>query len=428
MKRIIGLLCSVLLLPFCGYSQSNYKPGYVVTLKGDTLRGFIDYREWSSNPDAINFKTTLTDRDFKKLTPNDIGSFNVDKIDAYKSYIGPVSKDITDANHLGTARDTSVKPVTTFFKVLQKGPYLALYSYTDEIKSRYFIGETPGYTPIELGYRVYFGRGYQSDSQGRTITESAYMSQLFAASQKYHTQDKDIQWYIEHADYYAEDLLKVVSKINNISKADFQKSRSAGPAFNLFAGAGINIDNTTTPASSPFTTAGGKNYTSYLPEVSVGANFFANPATRQLQLRLELSVAAGKFSSVYDSKVSPYVPTRAAYNQLSVSLTPQIIYNFYNKDTFKIFGGAGIVLRYSSFSNAYFGPVKSGDPQNDLQLSDNPFILDNFDDTFMIKAGVQFTRNLALTADYQFSTVSSRSPYFQLSSAYTEIGLNYFFR
>lgn len=34
----------ILILPAFSFAQSNYKAGYVVTTKGDTLRGFINYK------------------------------------------------------------------------------------------------------------------------------------------------------------------------------------------------------------------------------------------------------------------------------------------------------------------------------------------------------------------------------------------------
>ncbi|NJK97917.1 MAG: hypothetical protein HC905_26095 [Bacteroidales bacterium] len=40
------------------YSQENYIPGYVIE-NGDTLKGFIDYRNWEKNPNQIAFKTSM---------------------------------------------------------------------------------------------------------------------------------------------------------------------------------------------------------------------------------------------------------------------------------------------------------------------------------------------------------------------------------
>jgi hypothetical protein len=46
-------------LIFCFHpsrAQDNFLPGYVVTLNGDTLRGFVDYRNWDQSPRSIDFK------------------------------------------------------------------------------------------------------------------------------------------------------------------------------------------------------------------------------------------------------------------------------------------------------------------------------------------------------------------------------------
>ena len=59
MKHFNKLLLSLFLLPFFSVAQSNYKPGYVVTSKGDTIHGFIDLQAWDSNPTAISFKPAM---------------------------------------------------------------------------------------------------------------------------------------------------------------------------------------------------------------------------------------------------------------------------------------------------------------------------------------------------------------------------------
>jgi len=56
MKYFYLPLLLLLLFPFFASAQSNYKPGYVVTLPDDTIHGFIDYKEWDKNPEKISFK------------------------------------------------------------------------------------------------------------------------------------------------------------------------------------------------------------------------------------------------------------------------------------------------------------------------------------------------------------------------------------
>ena len=121
MKKIYKILLSTVLLPALSYAQSNYKPGYVVDLKGDTLKGFIDYREWHSNPNSINFKTTTADIKPHPYSAAEISAFTINKLETYIRYTGPVSMDATDVDHIAYSRDTSTSIVTAFFRVLQKG-------------------------------------------------------------------------------------------------------------------------------------------------------------------------------------------------------------------------------------------------------------------------------------------------------------------
>ncbi len=46
------LLLSTLMLS----GQQNFLPGYIVSNNEDTIKGWIDYKDWEKNPDAIKFK------------------------------------------------------------------------------------------------------------------------------------------------------------------------------------------------------------------------------------------------------------------------------------------------------------------------------------------------------------------------------------
>jgi len=67
MKQLYPLIALLILAPLFSKAQSNYKPGFIVSLKGDTTYGFINYREWKLTPNQIDFKTAITDAVEKKL-------------------------------------------------------------------------------------------------------------------------------------------------------------------------------------------------------------------------------------------------------------------------------------------------------------------------------------------------------------------------
>ena len=66
------ILSIVLLQVISAFSQSNYEPGYVITLQGDTLYGEIDYRENRTMRRICRFKTNGNVTEF---TPNDITAY-----------------------------------------------------------------------------------------------------------------------------------------------------------------------------------------------------------------------------------------------------------------------------------------------------------------------------------------------------------------
>jgi len=428
MKPLLILTIAILLAPVLASAQSNYKPGYVVNLKGDTLRGFIDYQAWDTNPDAINFKKTLTDRS-SKYGADDIDYFSVDKLESYKRYTVHISTDQTNPNKVVNYRDTSNRVATVFLKVLEKGNRLALYSFNDEIKMRFYIGDSPDYTPKELIFRVFTDPTFDSSigiSKGATTNEYTYRKQLSALAQKYGELNDNLLPYIAKSEYNIDDLLSIVSKINHATETELEKTKFNGPSLNFFAGAGVNLNTTSPSTVSPYYTAGGRSYTSYLPAVFLGMNLFANPANRKLQFRLELSEAQSEYKYLYASKVSPYEPTEASYNEMALAASVQLIYNFYNTDNFKIFGGVGFTLMHCSFSNSYLGSQSHDGSESDIEAN-NPYFFFTSNDGFVIKGGVQFTKHFEFFANYLNGISTTNGGYFQLTSNIVQLGVNYIF-
>jgi hypothetical protein len=218
MKHFNKLLLALFLLPFFSIAQSNYKLGSVVTLKGDTLHGFIDYRAWGSNPTAISFKYSVSDPKPRIFTIGNISFFNVSGMATYQKFTCAVSMDETNTARLST-RDISYKIDTVFLKILQKGKNAALYSYTDGLKTRLYISEAPNYIPTELIFRIY----ENADANGATVNENTYLKQLFAIANKYNALDSDLIRTLQTANYSQSDLLPIVSKINNVSKDEYEK-------------------------------------------------------------------------------------------------------------------------------------------------------------------------------------------------------------
>ncbi len=426
MKHFNKLLIILFLFPLFTLAQSNYKPGYVVTLKGDTIHGFIDYQGWDSNPTDISFKSTINDRKPQKFTIRDIGFFNVAGMATYQKHVCAISMDVTNIAHLGSNRDTSFRIDTVFLKILQKGKNVALYEYTDGLKTRFYISETPGYVPTELVYRIYDDMGLATHKEGNTVIENTYLKQLFALANKYNALDDDLTRTLQSANYAQPDLTEIVSKINNISTAEYVKKYAGSGKLIFYLGAGLNITSTNSDNSAPYEEGGGKSQTSFGPAISIGLNVIPNPNTDRVEFRAELLLAESRFNSTYKATVSPYVGLRASFNQLDISFCPQIIYNFYHAENLKIYVGVGASVTHIVFSNVFFG---SQDPK----ISDNGigetdpynFFVNNTAGLF--KAGAKLGKKFEIFAQYLTSAVLTNSGYFEFNTSSEQMGLIYFF-
>jgi len=361
MKNLYKVLFCTVLLPALSYAQSNYKPGYVVNTKGDTLKGFIDFRDWDLSPTSIKFKTTAADNAPRKFTNKEIIFFDVEG-SSFQKYAGPISTDIVDPNKISNGRDTSFKIDTVFIQILQKGKNVNLYSYTDDVKTRFYIGEAPDYAIKELEYRLYYNySGNDVNGQkGVTVNENTYKKQLFALANKYNVLDDHLTEFLQKAEYSKSDLLSVVSKINKVSESEYEQKYADHAKANFYVGAGLNVFSAS-PRNSAYSYP---SATSVRPEFLVGINLIPNPKSDKVEFRGEFLIADYDYASV---------------NLVAISFVPQCIYNFYHAENLKVFLGAGFLLSYYKYND----PVSSNGVNNAI----------------MFKAGVKVHNKLELFAD-----------------------------
>ncbi|MBK0377674.1 hypothetical protein [Mucilaginibacter segetis] len=422
MKLFYTLLFAVSLLPAFCYGQRNFQPGYVVKFNSDTLKGTIDYREWDSNPDEITFKTT--DGNINKFTPKDIEFFEITGYEYYRTYTGNISRDETNENRIETGRDTSYTTESVFLRIIQKGKIITLYTYRDGIKLRFFYSTPDNPQPQELIYRVYYNNDKVNPytGSGRTVNENIYVQQLSGVALKAGVMDDKLQGIMEYAAYNKSNLLKIVTKMNGYTKEQFSNiSGEKKKGFNLYGGLGINALHTEPHGN--YKAAGGMPYTSFLPRVTLGLNTFVNPNTQKLLFTTEVSLNMGKYKSVYNNKVYPYLGINYGFDQFIVSLSPQVSYNFYNSENFKFFATIGWDLSYCTYYNKrYVG-------QDDVKVNYGLplFYFHNWTNSAMFKGGFLISKRIQVYAEYVKGEYITYDPYFNLTQSEFKTGVNYFF-
>lgn len=68
------------------HAQKNLQPGYITLNNNDTLRGFIDYREWYRNPVAISFGLSR-EAPTNSFTIKDMRYFEVNNRESYQRHV-----------------------------------------------------------------------------------------------------------------------------------------------------------------------------------------------------------------------------------------------------------------------------------------------------------------------------------------------------
>ncbi|MEO7211218.1 hypothetical protein [Mucilaginibacter sp.] len=413
MKKTYLLLFHLFLFTTLSFAQSNFKPGYVVTLKGDTVKGEVDYKEWGSNPTSIRFRTP--DNKISNFTTADINYFSIDKLDIYQRYKGPVSHDETNSNRVTGGRDTSFIVQDVFLKVLQTGKVINLYSYSDAVKPRYFYSDPSADNSVhELVYRVYYNGNTSEIQKGNTTTEARYLQQLTAIALKANLLDDQMQQMIEAAEYSQPYLLRMATKMNGYTKEQVALTQpsSNNDAFELYAGAGVNI--TTTKSLDQDGKAVGSPYTSVLPRVLLGFNAYINPNTRRLFFSVELSLTDIKYKDRYSGATY-------SFNQLAATLTPSISYNIYNSDDFKFYLSLGVGISHYSIFNKKFNKY-DGSPLPEAYL---PFFFSSYNNAITYKAGALLGKRFQVYVQHLYGNPISRDSFYSMKQTSNNFGINY---
>lgn len=133
-------------------SQENYLPGYILSLKDDTVKGYVDYRNWKVNPKEIYFKTTF-DAQIIGYSPTTIRGFGV-KDEVYKSAIVDVEMSQFVTYSLDNNPDLNIVTDTTFLQTMIQGDKGLYYYFTPKGKEQFYYKDGSAYEL--LVYKRYF--------------------------------------------------------------------------------------------------------------------------------------------------------------------------------------------------------------------------------------------------------------------------------
>ena len=211
------------------FSQKTILPGYIISLEGDTLKGYINYRNWEMSPEKISFWTNQ-DEEATDFNATEIKMFSV----ANDEFISAIVK-YDDASYkienLPTNPNFNYQTDTLFLLTLVKGDK-SLFYYNDKNERRkLFIKTDSGYTWLE--YRKYL----MKDEEGLTdlVTTSGFIIQLAHYLNDCNKLDQEISE-AEYSREYLTQLFYSYYKCSGHSYEFIKKDNSLVFKFGVLAG------------------------------------------------------------------------------------------------------------------------------------------------------------------------------------------------
>lgn len=410
--KICYLCLLAILCPLLTYSQSNYRPGQVTTNTGETIKGYINVREWERNPKTIEFKTSLTNAGITKYSPLTVKEFSVSPNFNYISYAGKLANNKNVFPDLDNGIDTTSTQDTVFLKQLVSGPKATLYLFQAKQKTNFFYAEAGG-APVELIYYQY----YTSTTSTRSVT--TYLSQLYELAKKYSADGTADIPIVQKVSFKQSDLAKYFLKLNNVKEGkgeNLSKTR-------YFVGAGVSFGETRFFGDTRFTKTG--NVSTVAPKISGGVDIFSNPVTQRIVFRGELSLSRNS-PRIMAEKPGYLLNDDAQYyeiEQLTAAVTPQAIFNLYSKPNFKYYIGAGMNINLSTY------------PKNRLFTeNENPYYsrviyrMQKLWLNFQFQTGVVIHKQFEASVGYAPPADYTQYPFLGVQTKSWNIGLRYHFK
>jgi len=413
MKRFLLFLSFA--VPFLATAQSNFRKGYILNNSNDTIKGYVNYREHSSNPVSVQFREQPEGKT-QVFDVKNCAGYGVDGLEYLERYRVDISNGKVMVGDLSLGPDSTFRTESIFLKVLTEGKNVTLYSYQDQLKTRFYIKEKGSAVPAELIYQIYL----DVERTSSMIKEKKYAGQLMDIIKKYQEATPALYKRLRALPYSESDLLSVVNLINDQhqEKSKYQKVR-------LFGGAGLNVSKVNYSGEKELAGAGARNKVSYSPLVSAGMDIFANPAIGKLIYRLELSAVRSKTDISVDTEVPASAVLGHSFEQYIFSLTPQLIYNLYNTTPLKIFVGAGFGANFSSYSNNV--STRYNSIRQELNVTEDEVSLEGFHMSFPFRAGAVLNKKIEISAVYIPRSSLTNYAFFDIGIQRFTFGINYLF-
>lgn len=203
MRNLLLLLtfCTISTAVFC---QQNIKPGYIIDLKGDTVKGYINFRDWKVNPETIFFGSSPSTVN-TAYRPDQIKAFGV----AGSIYLSSIVQ-VNICPYNTKDLDFSSQPTLLIDTVFLEGLVLGnkcLYAYFSPLgRDNFYISENNSNNL--LVFQQYKKETNDLQNPFIKMTNYKYIGQLLI----YFNDCPSLKSLIEKSRYTREDLVKLFTE------------------------------------------------------------------------------------------------------------------------------------------------------------------------------------------------------------------------
>jgi hypothetical protein len=155
-------------------AQKNIVPAYIVTNNSDTIRGYINDKNWDKSPHSLQFKQTMNG-DFQEYSVSQLQSFYTETGEYYERHIVPVDKSPTEVHKLAQSPGKFIIIDTLLLSVYVKGAASLYYFKDTDNKKHYYIQKNNA--PLEE-LIIRYSLKENNDGQKSLAIDKMYRRQL----------------------------------------------------------------------------------------------------------------------------------------------------------------------------------------------------------------------------------------------------------
>lgn len=153
-RLIIGVMVAVMAFTR-GFGQGKLLDGYIVSAKGDTIRGFIRYDGWGTSPMTFDFAKEKSGQ-LEKVGPDAAPRFFLAALNEHyvSKRIGILNIDLSKTYDLAPSFEAK-DSVTVYLREVTSGPKAVLFEYLDLTEKPHYFLEKDGKLTELLYYPFY---------------------------------------------------------------------------------------------------------------------------------------------------------------------------------------------------------------------------------------------------------------------------------